>query len=340
LAQYIGTRAGDPVDSRAMFDRRSALRLGVGGVAATVATAALADTKGIPTQQIGAITGNDLPSMATWRNWLGRDANQNMLYFNQQSWDALSGSIPFITGLGAAVLAQGRRVQWSVPVGGPHAYAEVAAGGRNALYDRIAKSILAITPDHVGRIGIRLPWEFNLEEQTLAARNAAGQWDARNYIGAYRQIVGRFRRLSSRFYYDWCPNIGKNGIAPDSCYPGDDVVDIVSVDVYYNGKYDDQGHNDGGASIFGYRKTQPYGLDWLSSLGKQHGKLIGLSEWGIDDNRATAFTRLMTQWIAAQGSLLAYHNYWDRADGGINCRVSDGHLRSIGDIYRAAFGRH
>lgn len=331
---------GHAAARRGGIDRRSALHLGLGGVAATVtATAARADIGKIPTQQLGVITPNDLLAMRAWRNWLGRSEDQDMLFFNQQSWDALDQSVPFITGLGAAVLRQGRRVQWSVPVGGAHAYADVASGAKDGLYDRIARSILALTPDRAGRIGIRPPWEFNLASQTLAARNAAGQWDPHGYVAAYRRIAGRFRRLSPRFYFDWCFNIGRNGIAPDSCYPGDDLVDVVSLDVYYQGRYDDQGHNDGGASIFAYRKTQPYGLDWLAGFAKRRGKLIGLSEWGVDDDRATAFMRLMTQWIKAQGSLLAYHNYWDRTDGGISARLSDRRLHAIGDIYRQAFER-
>jgi hypothetical protein len=322
--------------------RRNALRLGLCGVVSTLAAcggrAAPAPPRAIPTQQLGVITGNDAKLMAEWQRWLGRAEDHDLLYFNQESWQKLTGSIDFIIDLGGKAVSDGRFVQWSVPVGGKGVYAEVAAGKQDALYTRIAQAILAVYPDTGDRICVRLPWEFNMESQTLAARDAAGRWNARLYIAAYRRIASLFRRASPLFYFDWCPNIGLGGIDPETCYPGDDLVDVVSLDVYYRAQYDDQGHDDAGLSIFDYRKTQPFGLDWLADFGHRHGKLIGLSEWGVDDDRATEFMRLMTEWIARQGTRLSHHNYWDRTDGGVNARLSDGHLPAIGAIYRKAFG--
>lgn len=207
------------------------------------------------------------------------------------------------------------------------------------MYRDIAQSILAIYPRSDSRICVRLPWEFNLPSQTLAARNARGQWSARLYIDAYRQIATIFRRASRRFYFDWCPNIGLGGIDPATCYPGDDLVDVISFDVYYHGQYDRQDHRDAGRAIFNYRQTQPFGLDSLSGVAARRGKLIGISEWGVDDNSATEFTRLMAQWIVAQGDRLSHHNYWDRVDGGIATQLSSGRLPAIGAVYRNAFGR-
>ncbi|PZU11875.1 hypothetical protein [Sphingomonas sp.] len=325
-----------------MIDRRAALRLGMCGTAAILADCrgapASAASGAIPTRQNGVITGNDPKLMLEWRRWLGRTEDHDLLYFNQQGWVELEGSIDFIVFLARQVLAAGRRVHWSVPVGGKAAYGEVAAGKHDPLYSRIATTILSAYPKTGERICVRLPWEFNMETQTLAARDAAGRWDARAYIAAYRRIAGLFRRASPLFYFDWCPNIGRGGIDPESCYPGDDLVDVVSLDVYYRAQYDDQGHQDAGLGIFYYRKSQPYGLDWLAAFGRKHGKLIGLSEWGVDDDRATEFMRLMIGWIQAQGAHLSHHNYWDRTDGGVNSRLSDGHLPAIGALYRSAFG--
>lgn len=261
------------------------------------------------------------------------------MYFNQESWAALAASVDFIVELGRQILSEGRGVHWSVPVGGRAAYATVATGVQDALYARIARAILARYPERKERICVRLPWEFNLDAQTLAARDASGRWNARVYVAAYRRIAQLFRRTSPLFYFDWCPNIGRGGIDPASCYPGDDLVDVISLDVYFQGRYDDQGRKDGGAGIFQYRKSQPFGLDWLAAFGRAHGKLIGLSEWGVDDDRATEFMRLMCAWILAQGDRLSHHNYWDRTDGGISARLSDGHLPAVGAIYRRAFGR-
>lgn len=292
----------------------------------------------IPTIQLGAITGNDPMAMEHWARWLGRPQDHDLLAFNQTDWRQLEASIDFITGIGRLVLARGRKVQWSVPVGGWSAYDSVASGERDTLYLSVAKTILAAYGEGASRICIRPPWEFNLEDQTLAARSVYGVWDGRSYIAAYRRIVGIFRRVSPRFYFDWCPNIGVGQLDPELCYPGDDVVDVVSVDVYYRGRYDDQARDDSGVSIFHYRKNQPRGLDWLDGFARAHGKLIGVSEWGVDSSRATVFTEMLIGWIKGLGPRLSHHNYWDRTDGGVNSRLSGGGLPGIGAVYRRAFG--
>ncbi|WP_277979875.1 hypothetical protein [Sphingomonas phyllosphaerae] len=334
------------IDQPRQTSRRDALRLGAGAAATALAACrgqAVEVTglrqDGIPTRQLGAITGNDPAAMRQWAQWLGRPQDHDLLYFNQDSWEQLDQSIDYIAGVGREVLAQGRRVQWSVPVGGPGGYDSVTAGQRDDLYRRVAGAILAAYPKGNGRIYVRLPWEFNLPSQSLAARDAGGRWAARLYVAAWRRIAGVFRQVSHRFYFDWCPNIGEGGINPEQCYPGDDVVDVVSLDLYYQGRYDDQNMRDGGRSIFGYRLSQPFGLAWLSSFGARHGKLIGLSEWGVDDDRAVVFAQLLAAWIGAQGSRLSHHNYWNRSDGGINAKLTDGHLPRVARAYRAAFGR-
>lgn len=334
------TREGAPIG------RRDALRLGAGATATALVACRghageLTATRhdGIPVRQLGAITGNDPAAMRRWGEWLGRGQDHDLLYFNQESWAKLEQSIDFIVGVGRGVIAQGRRVHWSVPVGGARGYDSVVAGTRDALYRRIAGAILAASPRDDSRICVRLPWEFNLASQSLAAHDGGGRWAARPYVAAWRRIASLFRQVSRRFYFDWCPNIGEGGINPEQCYPGDDLVDVVSVDLYYQGKYDDQNLRDGGRSIFGYRVSQPFGLGWLASFGARHGKLIGVSEWGVDDDRAAIFAQLMAAWIIAQGARLSHHNYWNRTDGGINARLTDGHLPNVARAYRAAFGR-
>lgn len=316
------------------------LLTGGASLAAAALPACAAELAPIPTAQLGVISGNDLQAMQRWASWLGRSPNHCQLVFNQTDWGQLEASIDFIANLGRQVVASGGGVQWSVPVGGSAAYDGVAKGERDALYQRMAAAILTAHGGGMSRICIRPPWEFNLPEQSLAARSAAGAWDGAAYIAGYRRIVGVFRKVSPRFYFDWCPNIGGgDNIDPERCYPGDDVVDVVSVDVYYRAQYDDQGKTDGGLGIFYYRKNQPRGLEWLDGFARTHGKLIGISEWGVDSDKATEFTRLFIEWIKALGPRLSHHNYWDRTDGGVNSELSQGGLPSIGALYRGAFGK-
>jgi hypothetical protein len=330
-------------------DRRSLLRMAAAGLSmgAPAASALTRNAPGgpsgrfdpVPTQQLGAITGNDTLVMEGWARWLGRPQDHDLLYFNQDSWPKLEASVDYIVDVGRKVLARRRRVQWSVPVAGWGAYDSLDSGRHDALYQRIAGSILGAYSEDRSRICIRPPWEFNIAGQSQASRSLVGVWDGRPYIAGYRRIAGIFRKVSPRFYFDWCPAVGMGELDPEACYPGDDLVDVISVDVYYRKQYDDQGRADNGAGLFGYRKTQPRGLDWLDRFAAAHHKLIGVSEWGVDSDRATVFTARFADWIKALGPRLSHQNYWDRTDGGVNSRLSDGGLPAIGAIYRQAFAR-
>lgn len=325
-----------------MINRRKALVLavaGMGGLAAGVAgrSGAFGTSGKIASQRLGAIVGNDINLLERWTRWLGRSPDHVLLAFNQSGWEALESSVDFIVDAGKAMMARGVDVQWSIPIAGWGTYEEVSAGQHDALYVRIANAILAATPEKAGRICIRPPWEFNGDFQSQRAKTAQGQWDGALYKAAYRKIAGAFRTRSSRFYFDWCPNIGTEGIDPELCYPGDDLVDVVSVDIYYRARYDEKGQGDGGQSIFNYRQTQQNGLDWLTAFASAHDKLIGISEWGVDDDRATAFMEAMVGWLEGLGPRLAHHNYWDRTDGDADTQLSTGMRPELARIYRQAF---
>jgi hypothetical protein len=323
------------------INRRTLLGISLQGsiLASLVPSCAMTalSSSAVPTGQLGAITGNDLGEMAKWTKWLGRTQDHDLIYFNQNSWPELEASIPFIVGVGKQILAAGRKVHWSVPLGGSSSYEEVRDGTKDWLYTSMAHQILNAYRLDEARICVRLPWEFNGDFQTMRAKSKAGAWDGRLYRQTYRRIAEIFKEASAQFYFDWCPNIGTLQLKPELAYPGDDVVDVISVDVYYRKQYDDTGLNDAGSGIFNYRKTQANGLDWLDDFAGSHGKLIGLSEWGVDDNSATAFMGKMIEWIKNLGPRLSHHNYWDRAEV-IDCRISNGNLPAIGSLYRQAFG--
>lgn len=276
--------------------------------------------------------------MARFAGFLGRAQDHDLLAFNQNDWRAFEDSVDYIVGVGQQVIEAGRRVHWSVPVAGGGGYESIAFAQRDKLYNHIASSILHAYGPGASRILIRPPWEFNADFQSQRAKDYSGTWAATLYATAFRHIVGIFRTVSPRFYFDWCPNIGTEGMNPELCYPGDRFVDVVSVDVYFNKKYDNKGTGDSGASMFDYRRAQSNGLDWLTGFAIAHRKLIGLSEWGVDDDTATSYMAQMCRWIISRGVRLSHHNYWDRPEG-IDCRLSDGSHPQLAQVFRTAFGR-
>ena len=78
----------------------------------------------------------------------------------------------------------------------------------------------------------------------------------------------------------WCfsPNLDVDADGYMERYPGDDIIDIMGLDAYaYNG------HEDGmEAACELFRSKLIPTLEYLYRLGKEHGKLIALSETGLE----------------------------------------------------------
>lgn len=279
-----------------------------------------------PPALVGAYTGNDLADAAVFARWFGRPADLSLVAFNQKSWDAFATSIPWIT-----QRHSGRPNLWSVPLAAERGgFAGVAAGSWDRLFESCAARILAHAPP--GPVLIRSGWEMNLPEQEQSAFRVDGRADPATWIKAYRRVAGIFRAASLRFRLVWCPNVGAEHLDPAHCWPGRDVVDLVGLDLYFNNRWDRT--SDHGASVWKWHKAGAGGLDWLAALGRQQVRRLCLPEWGINDDRATAFADALIAWIGAED--LVFHGYWD-SDAAIRTRLSAGRLPAIGQRYRSAF---
>jgi hypothetical protein len=123
---------------------------------------------------------------------------------------------------------------------------------------------------------------------------------AKDFVPAFQNIVTSMRSVSPNFKFIWNPIDSSNASCPganlENFYPGDNYVDVVSLDTYdgIGGSVSDStrwtdllnGVNAGGytavapASINGQSFTG-YGMNWLAAYGKAHNKQIGLPEWGL-----------------------------------------------------------
>ena len=95
-----------------------------------------------------------------------------------------------------------------------------------------------------------------------------------DYIGAFRRVVGIFRRYSDDFKYDWCPGWGPQELPADLVYPGDDVVDYIGLDVYdfkLGGR-----RRSAGTPLF----EGPFGLQWQRDFAAQPRQAHELSGMG------------------------------------------------------------
>jgi len=272
----------------------------------------------------------DLPKFERFAN---RKVVRVVDAFNQTSWQEFQSSIPWISRCWAGAPV---KLTLSVPMlvySGGGTLAEGAAGKYDDIFTHIAQTLVA---DGHNDIVIRLGWEFNGNWMPWAASK-----DPANFIAYYRRIVGLMRKVpGQKFRFEWTPNVGRQNFAPDKGYPGDDVVDIIGMDIYNeywtvalaNSKV-----------RFAWFLNQPYGLKWHRDFAAQHRKPMAYSEWGSGtrkDGNAPGddpyFITQMANWMRQTNTL--YHSYWEVKNQIYDDTVSQGRHPKAAAAFKSAFG--
>jgi Glycosyl hydrolase family 26 len=260
-----------------------------------------------------------------------------------------------------------------VPCGGPSTqcatnvadYNLVADGGADGYFRTLAQNLVAAG---FGSSYIRLGWEFNASWMGWSVCNEEGSaldsW-AKDFIPAFRNIVTTMRGVSgANFKFIWNPIDSSNVSCPggnlEKFYPGDSYVDVVALDVY-----DGVGQSVGDAArwadlvngvngghwtssipdAIGGQTFKGYGLDWLAAFGKEHGKLVGIPEWGLFASSTDAgggddayFMTKMADWIKANDTGPAV--FWNYGDGTLKLDIpnyTNGGTPAATAAFKAAF---
>lgn len=277
-------------------------------------------------------TGRD--RMAAFETLIGAPAAGIAEFSEIVDWEHMLNSINWAQGCW-----EGRRIglSQSVPMLMQSGSGTTLQAGARGDYDRhfqdLGKLLVA-----KGRADayLRIGWEFNGDWYPWAAKDDPEAW--KQY---FRRIVGALRSTpGQRFRIVWNPAQGEQQIAPDRVYPGDDVVDVIGLDLY-NQSWRPQDASDPVARWENLR-TMSYGLDWLARFGREHRKRLALPEWGTgtrpdghgwgDD---PVFVSNMAQWIATND--VAYHVYWDYDAGDFNGELSSGRQPKAAAAFRQAF---
>lgn len=270
---------------------------------------------------IGAAVGNEVSGYQRWASWFR--PGPVLMAFNQLDPAAFASSIPWILNRGKEMLAAGAStIVWSVPFPGSRQIERVAAGHFEADYWTIAKSIAAVQPE--GDILVRLPWEFNLGWQENAAIDRYGNWSGDMFLAGWNYLADMFRRASPRFRRIWCPNILTMDLDPSRCLPRANRYEIIALDFYMQAKWNEPGS-------FAWFRDRPWGLEAMAALGKSKGKPIALTEFGMDSDLLADDLRAALAWAKAHD--LHHLLWWDRPEV-IDCRLSDGHLPKLGEIFK------
>ena len=271
--------------------------------------------------------------MAGFEAFLGRKVERTVDALAQTNWTELDSSIDYVVGCWKN---SGIELTLSVPMmprqnGG--GFGEGVAGKHDASFRHAATSLVN---NGFSRAVVRIGWEFNGDWMPWASGP-----DPRGYVADFRHIVEVMRGVPGQhFKFEWCPNVGRHNADPSAAYPGDDVVDIVGMDVYDEVWSPDQADPQVRWQTY---LNEPFGLKWHKAFATAHHKPTAYSEWGTgtrpDGHGAgddPVFIAGMADWFARSKPL--YQSYWDNPSPEFNALISTWQFSRSASVFKARFG--
>lgn len=269
--------------------------------------------------------GNSPALLSQYQSWLGRSVDAVQLHGGAANWSDWKSSLSWQAGLFRGLTSD---ILWSVPLIPKGATLDEAAKGTyDANYRALAQQFISLWPNDK-QIDLRVGWEFN--GTNWNAWSAVGK--PTQYKGAFRHFVAAFRAVApNRFIFEWTPNVGNVGMDPTTAYPGDDVVDIIGMDFYYDTKW--LGADP--TKAWNYMVTQKWGLQWHQDFAEQHHKPTSYAEWGINSDKAGPYIQLAAKWFEDHHVL--YQNYWN-SNSAFPGDLSHGQYPHAAATFKATFG--
>jgi hypothetical protein len=274
---------------------------------------------------LGANLGNAGPAAVNaYEKWLGRRLDFVQVHTGRKDWQDYVGSVAYCGHLVQAV----RPIHWSIPlfiVGG--SLADAAGGAYDGYWRSAMQAALPYSSDGAP-IYLRSGWEFNYSGQPWFSGGREAL-----FVQAVRRFVGIMRSVSPRFRFVWCPNVHIEGQNPELSYPGDDFIDVVSMDFYVWKGFD--GPPEEAWKYYRFA-SGGYGLQWMVNFARSHGKPPAVDEWGVMFNGYESFIALAADFFRDNEFL--YAAYWEETSD-YDAKLSAGHYPSTGREFVKQFGR-
>lgn len=288
--------------------------------------------------QLGLHEGpGDVAGMSEFSAWLGQSPTYASDYVDyRQTWNEIANPLWTLDTWSAWVRASsGRRLVFGVAMLPESARGQLAAGASGAFDGHFRTLAQNMVTRGLGSSVVRVGWEANGSWFPWAAAPDPASW--RSY---YRRIVQVMRSVpGAGFAFDWNPASSAAGtnLTFDAFYPGDDVVDIIGLNVY-DLKWQDSTSSP--EVRWDFTLNQFNGLRSHKTFADAHGKPLSFPEWGLyargqingggGDN--PYYVDRMADWFQANNT--AYQSYFN-ADwgGGTLASFPEGQAR-----YKARFG--
>ena len=210
----------------------------------------------------------------------------------------------------------GRRLVLSVPMlpaGAKGQLSAGAAGSFDPYFRSLAQNMVA---RGLGTSIVRVGWEANGSWHPWSAVPDPAAWKL-----FYRRIVATMRATpGAAFTFDWTANPGTS-LSLSSFYPGDDVVDVIGLDVY-DMKWQDTTATP--EQRWSFLLNQFNGLIAHRDFAAAHGKPLSFPEWGLyitgdaqgggGDN--PYYIDRMADWFASTNTAYQAYFKWGTSDLG------------------------
>lgn len=191
---------------------------------------------------------------------------------------------------------------WSMPMLlSGSTFPDCVAGKFDSAYQEYARVAGGVDPEAIIRTGHEM--QGNWYDH--------GAWNPGNspdlYAQCFRHIVTTMRAVSPKLKFDWNPGLGSwAGHDAVLTYPGDDFVDVISIDMYEDSQWTK------GTPAERWQQfltVDGRGLDFWGKFTKDHKKPIAFDEWAsnYDDGE---FVARMAEWMKAHGNV-HHQMYWN-----------------------------
>jgi Glycosyl hydrolase family 26 len=190
--------------------------------------------------------------------------------------------------------------------------------GAEGAYDHYARELATnLVAAGMGNAVIRLGHEMNGGWYQDNVGSGPAQYRA--WTAYWARIVKVMRSVpGADFVFDWNISTGGRDIPFSSYYPGNDVVDVIGVDIYDS---DVPGDPSDPAARWTSLENAPGGLAQIVAFARAHGKPLSFPEWGVlsaDDGGLgddPAFVSGLATVI--EDNKVLYEAYFDRTSGGV-----------------------
>jgi hypothetical protein len=266
--------------------------------------------------------------------WLGKPVLYRVVFTARDSWNDVAKPY-YLDATRIWINSNPSHVEvMSVPLllPGDGGFSTISSGQRDSTFKSLATNIKAI--GNPSQVIIRLGWEHNGNWFPWSSLN-----DPAGYKAAFRRVVQVMRAVAPGIRFDWCTDYQSySSFDWTSAYPGDDVVDVISMDVYdeYNQGWSDVLNTSNGIGLTAYR-----------AFCKSHNKPEAYPEWGCSTASAghgdsPAFIDNMYSWISSGAPNVLYHSYWNTNLGGPDAAIQGslaGRVPKAAAEYKAVFSR-